>query len=202
MVEVSPYRERWLRALEALAVELRRPPSSAELARALNIDRQSVRQLAVRAARDGLVVLGPAVGTTPRGLRLSPAARIALGLPVVVYLAFPVSAAAPLSEESRDAAGRQGRAAAAELLERYGLFCSSPLLVIEAIGRPGVMEAAAAAAVGHHAAIAWRDPMLVGRRDLDSARRAGVPVAVAAGVLPRTAPELWLPPRLVPPFGS
>jgi hypothetical protein len=202
LVPIGEYRDRWLRALEALAVELRRPPHSIELARALGLAPHSVREMANRCARAGLVMLGERSTTTPRGLRLTPAARIALGLPLAVYLAFPVSAAAALADEARVASGQHGQAAAAELLERYGLFCTSPLLVPEAIGRRGSMDAATATAAALHAAIVWRDPLLVGRQDVDAARRAGVPVSVLAGPLPATAGELWLPPWLVPPIAA
>jgi len=198
---ITAYRERWLRALEALAVDLRRPPCAAELARALKIDRQSVRQLAVRAARDGLVVLGPSSASTPRGLRLTPAARIALGLPLAVYLAFPVVAIIE-GAEGREASWQHGAAAANVLTDRLGLFCTSPLLVREAIGRPGAMAAATAAAIALHAVLVWRDPLLVGRCDVDAARRAGVPVGLAAGPMPATARDLWVAPRLVPPIDT
>lgn len=198
LVPIGEYRARWLRALEALTVELRRPPHSIELARVMGLEPHSIQQMAKRCALSGLVTLGTRSATTPRGLRLTPAARIALGLPLAVYLAFPVGEG-PLSDDARSAAALRGQAAAAELMERYGLFCASPLLLPEAIGRPGAMDAATATATALHAAIAWRDPMLVGRRDVDAARRAGVPVSVVqAGPMPATAGELWQPPRLVP----
>lgn len=202
LVPISEYRARWLRQLEALTIQLRRPPHSLEMARAMGLDRHSVQQMAVRCALSGLVILDERSATTPRGLRLTPAARIALGLPLAVYLAFPVGEG-PLSDSAREAAALHGQAAAAELAGRYGLFCASPLLMPEMIGRPGAMDAATATATGLHAAIAWRDPLLVGRRDLDAARRAGVPVSVVqAGPMPATADELWRPPRLVPPIAA
>ncbi len=58
MIVIGEYRERWLRALDALAVELRRPPHSIELARALGLAPHSVREMANRCARSGLVMLG------------------------------------------------------------------------------------------------------------------------------------------------
>lgn len=201
LVPISVYRERWLRELEALAVKLCRPPNSSELARAVGLAQHTVREMAMRCAKSGLVTLSERSATTPRGLRLTPAARIALGLPLAVYLAFPVGEG-PLSDNAREAAALHGQSAAAELLGRYGLFCVSPMLLPEAIGWPGAMDAATATAAALHAVIVWRDPLLVGRRDVDAARRAGVPVSVLAGPLPTTASELWLPPRLVPPIGS
>ncbi len=202
LVPIGEYRTRWLRALEALTVELRRPPHSIELAQVLGLARHSVQQMAKRCARSGLVALDASSATTPRGIRLTPAARIALGMPLAVYLAFPVGDG-PLSDNAREVAALHGQAAAAELLDRYGLFCASPLLLPEALGRPGAMDAATATATALHAAIAWRDPMLVGRRDLDAARRAGVPVSVVqAGPMPATAGELWQPPRLVPAIAA
>lgn len=191
-LKITANQIRWIRAIDAVHIDLRRPPLMPEVQRALGITNPGVttgRLLVRQLVERGYLVRGPGKCTTPRSIRVTPMARIALGMPMTVYLAFPLG----------DSDALDGRAAAHELLQRYGLFCSSPLLTPGSAGRPGAMDAATASATALHAVVVWRDPLLVGRHDVDTARRAGVPVTVAgAGPMPAAADALWVPPMLVP----
>jgi len=198
-LKITDHQIKWIRAVDAMHTELRRPPLIPEVKRALGIKGHGSKSgytLVLRLVELGYLVKGPGKCTTPRPIRVTPAARMALGMPMTVYLAFPLGDG---MRAEHDDAARHGQAAAFELLQRYGLFCSSPLLTPGAAGRPGSMDAATATATALHAVVVWRDPLLVGRQDVDTARRAGVLVTVAGtGPMPASVDALWLPPMLVP----
>lgn len=191
---MNGHRERYLRMVEELAVALRRPPYAAEVGRALDVDRNSARQMAHRLAQDGLLVVGPRTTCSPRPLRVSPAARVALGLPLVVYLAWSVPRSPDVMPEEAWSSGCD----IAESLACIGVPVVSPYLVCGAIGLQQSESVAMCLASTSHAIVVWMDRMLLGRADVDAARRAGVPVSVVPGRLPESAAGLWIAPLLQP----
>lgn len=180
-------RRRWLEAVARLAAVLQRPPTISELAAELGMWRTASGRMAQRAARDGLVTLPPRDAFGARAVQLAPRGRIELGLPLVVYLAWP------LAEGRRDTAA-DGRDAAARLVTMLGISSVSPYLA----GRwaPDVAAVAAELAGRSDAVVVWRDPLLTGRADVAAARRAGRTVAVISDVdnLPSNGTDIWRPP--------
>lgn len=185
---MTPGQREWLLAADALEVSLRRPPSVVEVGRALGCGPRAAQSRHRRAVAAGHVVDAPRTMTGPRFVRASPAARIELGLPLLVYLAWPE--AMPSGEV----------ADLLVMLARIGAHCVSPLLVPGMFEVPAARAAAQSAAVAAHGVVVWRDRVLLCRADVDAARHAGVPVAVVprSDALPSSAAELWIPPRLVP----
>lgn len=195
---IGARRELWLRTVDRLTTELRRPPCVDEVSRVVGISRSTGQWHTNHAARAGQVLLGSRNATSPRALRLTPATRIELGLPLVVYLAWPLPPE-PVEVMPAEAWGA-GCSAAEDIATDLGLCVVSPFLVCASIGASGSMSYAARVSCTTDAVIIWRDALLMGRADVDAAWRAGLPVSVVSGDLPSAAADLWIPPRLVPPF--
>jgi hypothetical protein len=168
-------------AVAELTLEFRRPPTSGELARLLRRDDANTRRSIMCARRDGLIT-PPPPGRAPFArspIRLTAGARIELGLPVVVYLAWPL----PLPN-SPQATHDVGRRAGADLAFRVlsdvpGAVPVSPYLAPHGTrDRPRLDAGAAALAAQCDAAIVYRDPILTGRPDVAAALAAGAHVVV------------------------
>lgn len=192
MRPISRLRSEWLVTIHRLGVELRRPPYSAEVARATQRHRSAVTSLARRAVLDGHIErrVQPDAFTSA-GIRLTPHALIALGLPMVVYLAWP------------GFAPQRGTEISTWLGDR-GVWASSPYMgrgTIQAGREPDLAAVAMATACRCDAVVCWTDPLLLGRPDVASAHAAGVPVSLVQArdeKLVRDSRDLWSPPLLVP----
>jgi hypothetical protein len=196
---ITHRRAGWLRTIHQLATELRRPPHSSEIARAVGCSERSGRQRVQRAAVAGHVIVEPRVTAfVPAAVRLAPRAMLELALPVVVYLAWPLST--PSAGTTARLQSVQAGMASAEWLLRMGLFAVSPYLIphhqFDAIDEVARQIAARADAV-----VVWHDRILVGRSDVAAAHRLGVPVSVLTPEIVRSGvgpADLWRPPCLQP----
>lgn len=188
MKPLSTRRTKWLRAIYELGAQLGRPPYPGELARRHGTTSTAQRNIIVRAIRDGHITVGnPGNRFAPRPIRVSPAARLELGLPCLVYLAFP------LTEDS-------GESAAAWVSCNVGLPVVSAL-AIAITGWKLAEPACVLLAERCDGVIVWRDPMLVGRSDVVAAARLGIPVSVVDAYAARSvssARQLWTAPLLQP----
>lgn len=195
MVPISPARAEVLRAIHHLTSEFRRPPIPAEVAHRMGKSTSTVWHMVQRAVADGQAVIGSRLSMyTPGTVRLTPAALAALGIPALVYLAWPMDWSDPTSELDADYGADH-----ASRLARLGIAAVSPCLAPSSGNGPGVRAAAEALARVADAAVVVADGLLVGRSDVTSARLASVPIAVIDDLTGVTsAAELWVPPRLVP----
>jgi hypothetical protein len=181
-------RASWLRQVQRLAIELHRPPVAVEIAKATGRSPAATVQMVRRATADGHMLSGArASAMAPRQVRIAPAALAALGIPLVVYLAWPGDWAAQGCQH-------------ASWLETMGIFAVSPYLVRT---EPHHMKAEAAAALAQRAdaVVAMTDPLLTGRPDVAAALAAGVPVAIVPQAIESgisSAAAIWRAPFLVP----
>lgn len=194
MTPIPKKRAAVLRAVHQLTVELRRPPLCSEVARRIGIDRTLVWRMMQSAKRDGQAVVGSRFSVfTPGCVRVTPSALAYLGIPALVYLAWPAEWDAPVSEGVA-----AGGVAWARALHRLGLAASSPLLVPG--GDPAIVRPASEAlARAADAVVVVADQLLLGRSDVIAAHLAAVPVSFVPSPSAATnAVALWLPPLLVP----
>ena len=135
----------------------------------------------------------------------SPLARIRLDMPLLVYLSWPLPPP-DMPDEAHDAAHAVGENLARWILGRVPAAAPvSPYLVAHGRReRPKLDAAAPTLALGCHAAIIYRDPLLAGRADAAAAREAGLPTAlIGADFLdsysPERGDEIWAAPYLLTP---
>ncbi len=196
MKPITQRRGAWLRIVHRLHCDLRRPPSSFEVGPATGTTRKNSSRVAITAERDGHLIRGPrasVMGAAP--LRVTPAALVQLGVPMVVYLAWPMTSSPDV--------GARGRAAA-RWLASLGVYAVSPFLTGD-LECTASMHAAALLAQRADAVVVMSDPLLIGRPDVSAALLARAPVGVVTHGDEEqisTAPDLWIPPRLVPPLAE
>lgn len=189
-----------------LAIELRRPPFANEVAKAIGIDLRGTLDVLEDCRRLGLIEECPGRKKyAPLPVRLTAATRRALGLPIVVYLAWPMPPPAS-ADEAHHAARAVGVELAGWLLAAVpNVAPVSPYLAPHARGlRPQLDAAAAAHAMMCDAAIAYRDPLLLGRPDVAAALGAHLAVSLitpAAQLEISDGSDPWTPPWLVQPQG-
>lgn len=188
-----PGRRRWLMTVHQLTEELHRPPTTTEIARARQTTRESDRDAAVRAEADGHVVAQRRHQFLPASVRLTPAALVQLGVPMVVYLAWPV----PIGRGDHPGVREQGLELA-RWATQLGMYPVSPYLLHGAIDRTDSLGAAGRLAARCDGVVVCRDRLLVSRSDVDAARKACVPVGVVETLEEVSEVEsIWRPPRLV-----
>lgn len=165
-------------AIAALTIELRRPPTQLEVRDRIGANRSNAYRW-VRAGKErGLID----VLDKRYRLRLTPRARHELGLPLLVYIAWPLPRPDELEAAHRSACA-VGEALAAWLLVAVpGATPVSPYLVAHDGAQRDRLDAAAPAlAALCDAAIVSQDPLLIGRADLTAADLAGLPIAIVRG---------------------
>jgi hypothetical protein len=170
-----------LEAIAALAAELGRGPTNHELAARMGRRPSNVSKAVYTARAQGLIVphLPERRARERTPIRLTAGARIALGLPVICYLAWPLPA--PTSPApSHYAAWQAGmELARIALIQVPGAVPVSPYLVRHGAADRAKLDAAAIAlAAMSDAVIVYRDGLLIGRRDVDAARLNGAHIAV------------------------
>jgi heme A synthase len=132
----------------------------------------------------------------PLTCKLSPAARMELRLPTIVYLAWP---AVFLLDGTWVHTDDGGVAAATWLRDATGIVAVSPFMNPEWPSTS--LEIAGLFAERCDAVVVMDDPLLVGREDVASASRANIGISVVrmvdrAGV--HGERDLWLPPLAIP----
>jgi hypothetical protein len=201
-----PRRRRALLMAAQLAIDLRRAPFANEIAKAIRVDLRGTLDVLEDCRRYGLIEECPGRRKyAPLPVRLTVETRRKLGLPIVVYLAWPLPppASAPEAHEAARCVGVE--------LARWVLAavpCVSPVspyLAPHAAGNRATLDAAAAAhAMMCDAVLAYRDPLLIARADVSAALGAHI----AATLIDRAAQteisegaNPWTPPWLVQPQG-
>jgi hypothetical protein len=199
-------RRRALLLAAELAIKLHRPPTRHELGIALGISYGNVHAIVDDCIRYGLVHVPP---DRQHGQVLtvipSPLARIRLEMPLLVYLSWPLPPpSAP--DEAHEAAYAVGKHLATWIAGRVPRAAPvSPYLVKhDRRVRPHLDAAAPVLALGCHAAIIYRDPLLAGRADAAAARDAGLPTALITSEFldsyqPSRGDEIWAAPYLLTP---
>lgn len=212
---LTPNRAAWLRTVHSLVLELGRPPTPMDLATARGTKPTAQRfQIRDAIASGQLVPAARGTAFESSAVRVAPRALVHLGLPMVVYLAWPLSAApgdgrvqrppgqiAVFAE--RDAmAGRE----IARWLAGGGIAPVSPYLAgAWSCDWAALDGAAVALSQRADAVVAMYDPMVLGRPDVAAPHRLGIPVALVADPRALTRPpaaSLWDPPTLVPPIST
>lgn len=178
---MGPAQRRALEAAAALAVELGRAPSAGEVGTRIGMVSSRISAVIAAARRAGLVTPHhPGRRTFERTpVRLTARARLELGLPIVVYLAWPLPAAdAPT--EAHHVAWQAGHDLARRVLIQVpGAASVSPYLARHSAADRARLDAAAPAlAAMSDAAIVYRDGLLLGRRDVAAAVTNGAHVVV------------------------
>lgn len=203
MTPISARRAAWLRHVHELGRRLRRAPYPNEIASSLGTTRRVGTGRVSKALADGHIVVSPRPSAfCARSVRVAPLAMLELGLPAVVYLAWPLPGpSAP--HDHHVAALEAGRAAAGWLADSLRVVTVSPYLIGSARLVAGTLGVAASIAERSDAVVVWRDPLLVGRQDVAAATAAGVPVSVLTADLLVTDPgQLWRPPILQPTYAQ
>lgn len=183
-----------LLAVVRATAELGRAPYSSEVMLLVNSDRRSTRRRLCSLRDIGLVTFAAVPRALhPMSVRLTPAAKIALGLPVVVYAAWPI----PLEDGERctESVGSM----MADQMTELGLVAISPFIG-PAEWMAGI-AAGAQIAVACDAVLVLRDRTLIGRCDVHAARVARLRCSVveSLGQLSKlTLETLWAPPYLEP----
>lgn len=172
-------RRRALLAAAEMAIANKRPPTRHELALALGISSGNVQTIIDGCARYGLVERTARKHGQPWYVILTPLARIRLGLPLLVYVSWPLPPPnAP--DEAHETAYTLGKHLCRWIAGR--VECATPvspyLVKHDCVIRPKLDAAAPALALGCHAAIVYRDPMIAGRADTAAALGAGLPTAL------------------------
>lgn len=207
MKPITPRRADWLRTVHRLGTDLRRPPRATDIARATRVTAHVASNSIRRARRDGQIVLGGRVsGFDAFPVRLTPAALVEIGVPMVTYLAWPIGrddgrpAECRALEVEQDA--MRGRAAV-RWLATLGVYSVSPYLAgAWKCERSGLDAVAQDIARRADAVVVMTDPLLLGRADVAAARAAGIPIGLVQAAderLVRAGVDLWRPPFLVPP---
>ena len=173
---MTPARRRLLESVADLTSTLRRPPGSPEVAR--HLGRPSVSELVTSCRRAGLLApRSPLAGVwSSEPLRLTPAARLELGLPILTYVACPLPDGAPGSVESSfwvaDEAFRVASMFLPGCVPVAALRGLSPRDVTpEVLAR--FLAGAAQLAAACDACVVWRSRLLTGRVDVQAALAAG-----------------------------
>lgn len=188
-----------LLAVVKATADLGRAPYSSEVMPLLaGSDRRSTRQRLCRLRDLGMVVFA----SVPRALhpapvRLTPAAKIALGLPIVVYGAWPIP-----SDDNGVAMAESSRIGA---MLADAMTAAVEAVVISPFLNPTPWKAGVVAgaqiARACDAVVVLRDRTLLGRGDVHAARVARLRCAVveSVGQLSQLTPAtLWAPPYLEP----
>jgi hypothetical protein len=188
---MTPRQRTLLQAVADATAQLGRPPYISELVERTATRHQGTRDTAHRLVRLGmLTVVSAPVAQHPLVVRLTPAAKVELGLPVVVLGAWPASSSC--SDGDRFAAG----------IAAIGLVMVSPFLTATAAyDWPAFVAAGAQIAPSCDGVVVFRDRTLVGRADVHAARVARLRCAVIDGwdmMVKATAQTIWSPPFLVP----
>lgn len=177
---LTPARRRVLLTAVELTARLGRPPNGHEVAIEIGGYRRVHLQVA-QLRRAGYVTdTGrPLKQRQPHYVRLTPRARLELGLPLLVYVAW----ALPRLDDT-DEAHEAARAAGAELA-RWIIQAiptaapASPLLVPHRAAQvPALLAAAGQLAAAADAVIVHRDPFLIGRADVMRANETAAPVVL------------------------
>lgn len=190
------HQRRLCEAIAALTTELRRPPTSGEVARRERRLESNTRRAIALARADGLITEPPAdrrqYARSP--LRLTPAARLEIGLPIVTYLAWPLPHP-DASGAAFDRAVERGREVADRVLRIFpGAVPVSPYLVPWPAGDRAVERRLAAGAAllaaTCDACVVYRDEILLGRADVAAAVAGNAHVCVVLDLALET-PDPW-----------
>lgn len=173
---MTPARRRLLETIVDLTASLHRPPLSPEVAR--HLGRPTVSELVNGCRRAGLLTpRSPLAGVwSSEPLRLTPAARLELGLPILTYVAWSLPDGAPGAFESSMWVADDAFRVASTLLP--GCVPVAALRGLSPRDAPPevlarFMAGAAQLAAACDACVVWRSRLLTGRVDVRAALAAG-----------------------------
>ena len=189
---VTPQRETWLRAVYDLTAKYGRAPIPSEVAKKVGKSVRAARDIVTRAVSEGQLIQCARVSAyAATGVRVAPLTLLELGLPPVVYLAWPMSRHDQHLKDGKDAAG---------MLANLGVYAPTPYLIeMPAHQRESALPVAASLAMRVDAVVVVRDSLIAGRRDVEAAWRVGVPLSIVHDMRTiKSASDLWIPPCLQP----